>query len=237
MDETQIAPLDNLSVRGLDPARPPAEQIQAHLKEAILSMALAPGVLVSETEVGHRFGASRTPVREAFAQLREEGLIVTRPSRGNYVSRLSVHGIKQAQFLREALELGTVARLCEMDLDGVTQQAVDKTLAAQADAVRDNDNAAFQRQDDAFHALLARATGYARAESVLLREKASLDRLRVLSLSTPQTKARLLTEHTEIWTAIRGGQTARATDAMRQHLRSILATLTHVVTQNGEFFE
>ena len=73
------------AVPSLDFSRPANEQIAAAVKSAILSMRLVPGQMISENEIGQMFGASRTPVREAFAQLREESLIVTWPSRGTFV--------------------------------------------------------------------------------------------------------------------------------------------------------
>ncbi len=237
MEKASSDPLGDLLFAGLDPTRPTARQIHQELKSAILSTALPPGCLLSETEIGQRFGASRTPVREAFALLREEGLLVTLPSRGNFVSRLSEAGIRQAQFLREALELANVARLCETGLSTDQIDAIDRCLAEQASAKARDDNEAFQHHDDAFHALLARATGYPRAEQALFREKAALDRLRALALSTPETKARLLQEHTDIRNAICDRNAARAAETMRNHLRAILATLSRAATDNSEFFE
>lgn len=73
----------------LDFNRPVVDQIYSALKSAILSRELFPGQAVSENEIGQSFNSSRTPVREALSRLRDDGLIVTLPSRGTYVSRLS----------------------------------------------------------------------------------------------------------------------------------------------------
>ena len=111
----------SLPVASLDLSRPAAEQIASALKSAVLNMQIAPGAMISENEVGQLFGASRTPVREAFAQLRDDGLVVTWPSRGTYVSKLSEHQIRGAQFLREALEVAVVDRLCS---EGISDRAL-----------------------------------------------------------------------------------------------------------------
>lgn len=64
------------------------EQVAAVLRDAILSGGLAPGqVLPSETDLMGMSGAGRQTVRRAIAALREEGLAVTIPRRGTYVSR------------------------------------------------------------------------------------------------------------------------------------------------------
>ncbi len=229
--------LSDLNFPPLDLDRPVAEQIFEAIKTAILTTELPPGCLVSEAEVGAQFGASRTPVREAFTQLRDDGLIITRPSRGNYVSKLSEHRIREAQFIREALEAANVAQLCRSGIPADLQSELQDTLAQQAQHAADHDDLAFQRQDDRFHALLARATGYARAEILLGREKAALDRLRVLALTERHHGDRLLAEHRAILDAILARDAEAADAALRAHLRSVLSLLSGLIDANKELFE
>lgn len=47
------------------------------LREAIVSVKLAPGTMLSEESVSRRLGASRTPVRSALDRLQREGLVST----------------------------------------------------------------------------------------------------------------------------------------------------------------
>lgn len=235
-DET-ISELPNISFPPLDLSRPAGEQIFVALKSAILKTDLPPGCLVSESEIGQRFGASRTPVREAFTQLRNDGLLVTRPSRGNYVSRLSEVRIREAQFIREALELANVERLCQTGLPEPVMSELTEILDVQEQAADRNDMLSFQEQDDWFHATLARATGFARAETLLVREKAALDRLRVFSLGDAGHTARLLEEHRAVLQAIGERNTATAIAAMRVHLRSILGALSSLIQANKDYFE
>ncbi|MFB3852317.1 MAG: GntR family transcriptional regulator [Vicinamibacterales bacterium] len=49
--------------------------VYERLRDAITSLKLSPGARISENEVCRRFGASRTPVREAFRRLQREGLL------------------------------------------------------------------------------------------------------------------------------------------------------------------
>jgi len=106
----------------LDLNRPVVDQIYSALKSAILSRELFPGQAVSENEIGQSFNSSRTPVREALSRLRDDGLIVTLPSRGTYVSKLSERNIRSSQFIREALEVAAVEKLCQIGLSSEGQQ-------------------------------------------------------------------------------------------------------------------
>jgi len=235
-DTARPDPVASLRVPPIDPARPVAEQIHARLKAAILRADLPPGCLLSETEVGLRFGASRTPVRDAFTRLREDGLIVTWPSRGSYVAAISEPAILQAQFLREALELAYVARACETGLSPDARHAIEAMLTAQEAAAQAGDSERFQALDDAFHAALAQATGYERAETLLMREKSALDRLRVLPLSDRAHIGMLLDQHRAIFAAVVAQDAGAARAEMRTHLRAVLGTLNDLKARHADLF-
>lgn len=230
-------PVAALHVPPVDPARPVADQIHAGLKSAILRGLLPPGCLLSETEVGQRFGASRTPVRDAFTRLREDGLIVTWPSRGSFVAAISAQAIVQAQFLREALETACVTRLCDTGLSDADAATLQRNLRDQADALTAGDSETFQALDDAFHAALVRATGFERAETLLMREKSALDRLRMLPLADGAHMARLLDQHDAILSAILARDQRAAVTALRDHLRMVLATLADLAARHADLFD
>ncbi|RMA41955.1 GntR family transcriptional regulator [Rhodophyticola porphyridii] len=221
----------------LETSSPPAEQIFRQVRDAVLQMQIRPGSLLSETEVGQRFGASRTPVREAFTRLREAGLIVTRPSRGNFVTRLSEPRLREAQFLRSAIETAVVIRLCKIGLGAEHLDRIKMSISGQVTAIADNNDLDFQAQDDRFHTLLAAATGYPRTAMLLAQEKTPLDRLRVLALSDRGHKARLLSEHRDILNAVRARDPAQAQAAMARHLASVLDLIADLRDADGDYFE
>jgi len=64
------------------PAENKSEQIAADIRDAIRSGQLHRGVLYSSRELGERFGASRTPVREALLRLADLGLVRIERNRG-----------------------------------------------------------------------------------------------------------------------------------------------------------
>lgn len=224
-------------VQRLNPLRPAAEQISSSLKMAILDMSLVPGQVISETEVGNLFGASRTPVREAFTWLRDQGLIVTYPSRGNYVSRLSIPKLKGAQFVRESLEVSIAERLCEDGLSPETIGEIEENLKFQQEFITSEQSSAFHELDDNFHVTLADAVGHSRISEIIQREKAGLDRLRVLSLSNTENLTSLLTDHREIYNAILSRDKVKARRSVRKHLRRVLDTLSVLFNEHRDYFD
>jgi DNA-binding GntR family transcriptional regulator len=67
-----------------------SEGIRVKLADEITSGRLAPGAEIDEQAVAERFGASRTPVREALRELAAAGLVEIEPRRGVRVAALTV---------------------------------------------------------------------------------------------------------------------------------------------------
>src|SRR5262249_8168668 len=59
-----------------------AEELRLQLADEIVRGLIAPGAGLDETELAHRFGVSRTPVREAIRELAASGLVEVRAHRG-----------------------------------------------------------------------------------------------------------------------------------------------------------
>ncbi len=235
--QTNVSQPTGPTITPLDYARPADEQIAIAVKAAILSMELPPGQLISEKEIGRMFGASRTPVRAAFAQLREEGLLTTWPSRGTFVTNLSLKEIKAAQFLREAIEATVVQQLCDDGLSADFEKALFKNIRDQQTAIESGDETSFRLLDDQFHALLVEATGYERIVAALNREKAVLDRLRSLTLTSDGTMERLRADHVAIVEAIKVGDSSAAIERLQIHVRLALDTLSGLVERNRGYFD
>ena len=214
----------------------PVDQIYEQIKAAIMALDLAPGTLISEAELGAAVGASRTPVRAALARLRDEGLIVTRPSRGNFVTLLDERTIRAAHLIRHAIERATIDHLCANGFSGATAAALAENIAASMRAIGDNDGSAFRVLDDRFHLLLAEATGLPRIAASLTREKLELDRLRVLSLSDNAHLKMLLAHHIALLWAVTAHDAHRARDLLQSHLDRVLTTLGDLKAQNQDYF-
>jgi DNA-binding GntR family transcriptional regulator len=78
------------------------QRVYAQVREDIIGLRLPPGADLDEASLEHRFGVSRTPVREALIRLASEGLIVLLPNRGARVTHIDISDVPQ---LFEALEL------------------------------------------------------------------------------------------------------------------------------------
>lgn len=83
------------------------------LKEEIIKLHLEPGLNISEKGISEKFNISRTPVREAFLLLSQDGLLDIYPQKGTFVSLIDLDAVEEARFLRECVERAVVKLACK----------------------------------------------------------------------------------------------------------------------------
>jgi DNA-binding GntR family transcriptional regulator len=112
-----------------------AREVADQLREVIVSGRLRPGERLTELELANLFQVSRSPLREAFLQLENEGLVTLVPRKGAIVSEVSEADIRELYQVKGVLEgyvAGLVARRRDRatlgKLDGLMQQIVDGKL-------------------------------------------------------------------------------------------------------------
>src|SRR5271168_1081611 len=102
-----------------------ATEVRAYLRRLIVRGTLPPGHPLSENEVASRLGLSRTPVREAFIKLEEEGLIAIYPQYGTFVAPIRVADVYDSQFVRDSLECSALVKVVE-NLDPEAQHTIER---------------------------------------------------------------------------------------------------------------
>ena len=86
------------SRRSLEDPSPLHQRIYETLRAEVISGQRKPGELLSEAELARSWGVSRSPIREAFRQLEEHNLVRWAPRRGATVARLTVAGLRTADW-------------------------------------------------------------------------------------------------------------------------------------------
>jgi DNA-binding GntR family transcriptional regulator len=202
------------------------------LRRKVLALELPPGTALSENELAAALGVSRTPVRESLILLADEGLVHVFPQVGTFVSRVDPDRVRDAQFLREAVELAALDDM-PTDLDPAVVAELWTNLDRQQ--VPGIDLEEFFELDEAFHHGLLQLSGHARAWSTVVSAKGHLDRARRLGLkqSAPGSFA---DQHVEIFHAVVDGDLARARDTMRTHLRTVFDDIERLRQRSPELF-
>ena len=213
-----------------------ADLVTGQLREAVLSLGLKPGERLSESEVSLRFGVSRQPVREAFARLEAEGLLLVRPKRATTVRGFSLERIDHARFVRLAVEIEVLRRGCAV-WDARRAGALEANLEEQRRALADRRADDFHRLDYRFHELVCELSGQPSAYRTVEESKRELDRLCVFSLVDRDEFAVLVEDHERIATALRERSPDAAEAAIREHLTRLDGTITEIRKSHSAYFE
>ena len=205
------------------------------LRDEIITMALKPGDVISESDIAARYGVSRQPVREAFIRLAQQGLLLIRPKRATVVKKISPDGVRQSRFIREAIEVEIVRRVAG-DPSGETAAVLEGLIADQEQASAAGDSRRFHTLDELFHRTLSRLAGAEYAWQLIDDHKMQLDRVRYLTLGASSSQ-RAISEHKSIAEAVTRGDPAAAEAAMRAHLSRAEVLLTQTIAERPDYFE
>ncbi len=241
------AGMDGALLGAIDRQSRVAPQAYEILREAIISMRLRPGVALSENEIAKQIGTSRTPVREAFIRLADEGHVVVVPQLGTFVAPIDLAEVVEAVFIRENLE-SAAAIDCIPRMNPHLAGRIDSVLERQRHAVERADQAAFLETDASFHRLLFEAGGHRRAWSVVELARRHLDKVRILQLQTwadgsdpsaPEgaSLAGAMAQHRRIFAAVQSGDAERVRSEMRRHVESPLSAAPLLAARLPELFD
>jgi len=173
-------------------------------------------IRLDERRLAHDFGVSRTPVREAMAQLEREGFVRSVPRRGVYVVRKTKREVIELIIAWAALE-GMAARL-------ITQSASDADIAALRRMFATFENGEVRAHLDEysdvnieFHQAIIRMS----RNSVLIDLAENLfTHMRMIRRKTIGEKDRAdrsIRDHMHIIEALEARDTARAETLVRDH--------------------
>lgn len=122
------------------------------LRDAIVSGKIKPGEHLKESAIAEQMSVSRIPVREAFRQLEQEGLIISIPNQGSFVKVFNEKDIQEIFTLRSALE----SLACELVLgNGLLQpedlEHLEGYIEQQREAIEARDFDLLTQLDMDFH--------------------------------------------------------------------------------------
>jgi DNA-binding GntR family transcriptional regulator len=167
------------------------------LRENIIHLHLRPGQALSEAEIGRRLRVSRTPVREAFIRLAEDGLLEVHPQRGSYVSLIDPGRASEARFLRSVAEKAILKEACRAFPERSLFE-LNANVEMQRFCRRERNYEKMFQLDNEFHAILFRGCGKERLWVHLKKFDSDLDRLRMLKLSAKYDWSGIVGHHERI---------------------------------------
>ncbi|MEC8039236.1 MAG: GntR family transcriptional regulator [Pseudomonadota bacterium] len=213
-----------------------AQRVYQAMKEAILALDFPPGANVRKAPICEKLGVSRAPVTEAIARLANDGLVDVVPQSGTHVSYFSMDEIREGVFLREALEVATIAKVAR-DITEDQLKKLSRNMRLQELLVEDDDITGFYQADEEFHQMLMEFTGFQRLPDVAQTVSLQVTRARLLLLPTPGRVAETLEEHRGLFNAIRDRDEQAAQREMQRHIGQLLPRIAALQADKPELFQ
>lgn len=194
------------------------------VREAIQQQRLAPGMRLSDSELGSQLGVSHSTVREALHELTHERLVINLPHRGFFVAGFTLDDMIDLLEMRGMLE-GRIAEAVAPRLDTAALAEIERAAAAiRYDA--EGPNNAFWESDQAFHRLIVGRCPKTILVELWLTLNSRLTLLELLfhdsfEASLPDARA----HHLEYYAGLQTGDPARARQAAEDHYRNPIKRL------------
>jgi DNA-binding GntR family transcriptional regulator len=199
------------------------------LKRRIITQAMKPGEPINEGILSQELKISKTPVREALQQLEKDGFIDHIPGKGNFVSQISIQGLREIFEIREMLECEAIKRAA-LKRDPQKLEAIRSAFELSGGASRDGLPRKF-RAGEQIHVFIFESLGNRRLLEIYRRLHDHVARHRNhffsgLHEGRPEESYR---EHLEILEALAAQDPARCEQAMRVHLKNSLEYVKSII--------
>ena len=188
------------------------------IREAIVSGALEFGEPLSETQIAKALGMSKAPVRAAFMELRDKGMVNIIPQSGTYVLSPTEEDVRMLSSFRALLE-DEAMRVANKRNGPRLWVRLDEAVVRMRRAGATKDWDAYRRADSAFHhAFLEESENRYLLNAYHLGAPA-LEALRVrLQGGQNNFRERSFNEHVDIAGLLRAGEVDNARAILRTHI-------------------
>lgn len=209
------------------------QQVYRLLRDLIVELRLLPNQFLSEKDVASALAISKTPVREAFIRLADDGMVAIVPKSGTYVSHVDFDRVHEGYFIWRSLEAACAAEVAEKrtikDLYFLTEN-----LRRQKEALDAGDNLGFYHNDNEFHDAMFTIAGFPAAKKLIETAKFEVDRIRNLKMlfGLPPVDE-VHAEHQAVVDAVSKKDAALAQSRMYKHLSRVNDSLDSLADNPG----
>lgn len=187
------------------------------LEDAILSGKYQPDVELKEKVIGEELGVSRTPVREALRQLELQGLVSITPNKGARVVGINRQDMLDILEIRSMLE-GLCAQKAALNATKEQIADLEEIVYLTDFCIQKNRLEQIYEEDNRFHEALYAASGSKILEHLLSNFHHYLQRVRKVTLSSPERAKNSNEEHRRIVDAIEQKDGELAKELANQHI-------------------
>lgn len=201
------------------------EVVVSSLREAIVTGHFNPGDHLKERELSETMGISTTPIKEAFRILGHEGLVITIPRRGTFVSEMAETNIHEVLLLKGVIE-GFSAKLAALKITEEQLVKLEQQVNLMETLLEQNQIDQLVEENTKFHEMIREASASPMVSRILANISSFDTAFRKRALKQKSEVDGGFVEHREIFEAIKSRDGDLAEKVMKQH---IMRTVTDVL--------
>lgn len=190
------------------------------IKYAIESGELEMGAPLPENYLAEKIGVSRTPVREALRFLEQDGFVTIVPTKGAFVSEISLEDVKEIYDIRKLLEpfasLSAVNRVPEEEIDLMEkgwieiQKMVDEGNLIDWNQISD--------MDYCLHFTIIKYSINKRISTILSSYHSQIKRFQLLSAESLADVKNTIKQHVDLLECLRERDSKKFSTQLHEHI-------------------
>lgn len=215
-----------------------ADQVYELLKKKILDQEIMPDARLLEVPVSKSLQVSRTPIREAFRLLQQDGLVERIPQGGVRVTDLSLEELREVSSLRIVLEVYAAEQACEK----ITEEEVAKLENLMRKISRMFDKEAesgdinvseLSRLNTKFHDIICNSARSSYLTKILEIVRLPILRFRPFSLTNKEHRTRGWEEHKMMLQFLLERDKAGLAKLVAKHANDVTEAVAHVLASRS----
>ena len=191
-----------------------ADRVAAELRLQLAEGLLLPGARLTESTIADDLGVSRNTVREAFAELAAERLVVRHPNRGVFVASLEAGDIHDVYTVRRFIEVSAIRGGGSPERVAAVRAAVEEGRAAAAATTRRRLGSANQH----FHGAIVALADSRRLDTIMSQVLAEMRLFFHKATVDAHFYRSYLDDNDEICKSLEAGELDRAGDLLLAYL-------------------
>jgi len=191
-----------------------ADRVAAELRMQLAEGLLLPGARLTESTISEELGVSRNTVREAFAELAAERLVVRHPNRGVFVASLGPGDIHDVYTVRRFIEVSAIRGGGSPERVAAVRAAVEEGRAAAAA----DDEEALGSANQHFHGAIVALAESQRLNTIMAQVLAEMRLFFHKATVDAHFYGSYLDDNEEICKALEAGELDRAGELLLAYL-------------------
>lgn len=196
------------------------DRAYATIKSRLIYLELPPGTTFTEASLAKDLGISKTPVREALARVRRDGLVEASARSGYRVTPVTLKDARDLFAVRVLLEGEAAALAAKYMADPKHLLVLDRLQKASYNPKDVNSIKTYMRRNTEFHITVARASGNAHLAGMLEQVLDQMERLFNIGLALTSRAEEIVHEHTHLANAIISGDEKAARETAVAQIRN-----------------